>query len=69
MWKFAIINNRLGEIYYNVSKKGSIKFQGYCYVTAKEAAKMCNEERRCVGIDTQNSKIIYRNKKYKIVKV
>lgn len=67
-WNFAIINNRLGEIYYKKDKNGKVKFQGHCYVTDKEKKEMCSEEKRCIKEDIKGVKLIYRNKKYKLIK-
>ena len=64
-WNFAIINNRLGEIYYRKDKNGKIKVQGHCYVK-KEDFKT-KEELRAIEEDTKKGSIVYRNKKYKLV--
>lgn len=66
-WNFAIINNRLGEIYYKKDKNGKVKFQGHCYVTKKEIEAMSKQEKRCMEADIKKGRIIYRNKKYKLV--
>ncbi len=64
-WCFAKINNRLGEIYFEKKKSGQIKFLGHCYIK-KEDLKT-REERNDLKEDVKKFKIIYRNKKYKIV--
>jgi len=69
VWNFAIINNRLGEIYYDVDKKGKVEFRGHCYVTDKEKREMCSEERNYLKKDIEGVKLIYKNKKYRVVKL
>ena len=66
-WCFAIINSRLGEIYFDRKKTGQIKFLGHCYVK-KEDFKI-KEERNALEEDIKKFKIIYKNKKYKIIQI
>lgn len=35
-WCFAIINNKLAEIYFDKNKKETTKFKGHCYIQRKE---------------------------------
>ena len=65
MWNFAIINNRLGEIYFEEKKKGQIKFLGHCYVKREDFKT--KQEQKCIDKDIKKIRIIYRNKKYKSV--
>ena len=67
-WCFAIINNRLGEIYFKKDKNGKAKLQGHCYVRKEELKIKTKEELCAIKTDTAKGKIIYRNKKYKLVK-
>ena len=65
-WSFAIINNRLGEIYFDRNKNGKIKFLGHCYVKWDDFK--LKAELKAIDQDIKNAKFIYRNKKYKVVK-
>lgn len=65
-WCFAIINNKPGEIYFERSKSGRVKFWGHCYV-GKEDFKT-KEERSALEKDIKKFKIVYRNKNYKLIK-
>lgn len=65
-WSFAIINGKLGEIYFEKTKNGKTKLLGHCYVKKEEFKT--KEEQKCIDTDIKKSRIIYRNKKYKIVK-
>lgn len=67
-WCFAIINNRLGEIYFRKDKNGRAKLYGHCYVTKKEMKTKNKEELNCIKTDTAKGRIVYRNKKYKLIK-
>ena len=66
-WCFAIINNRLGEIYFDKKKNGQIKFLGHCYVKKEEFKT--KEEQCAIEEDIKKVKIIYKNKKYKLIRV
>jgi hypothetical protein len=65
-WNFAIINNRLGEIYYDKDKNGTNKFWGHCYVK-REDFKL-KIEQKAINQDTKRLRIVYRNEKYKLIK-
>jgi hypothetical protein len=64
-WCFATINNRLGEIYFEKKKTGRIKFLGHCYIK-KEDFKI-KKQRNVLEEDIKKFKIIYRNKKYRLI--
>ena len=64
-WCFAIVNNRLAEIYFDEKKKGQIKISGHCYVK-KEDFKT-KREQKWITQDTGRIRVVYRNKKYKLV--
>jgi hypothetical protein len=66
MWCFAMVNNRLAEIYFEKKKNGQIKFWGHCYV--KREDYKTQQEKRWIELDIKKVKLIYRNKKYKLVK-
>ncbi|MBU3965408.1 hypothetical protein KKG29_03925 [Patescibacteria group bacterium] len=63
-WCFAVINGKLGEIYFEKNKNGQINFLGHCYV--KREWFKTKQEQKCIGADVKKVKIIYRNKKYRI---
>lgn len=60
-WCFAIINNRLAELYFEKSKSG-IKFQGHCYVDRLEFK--LKSEQKSIDKDIAKFRFTYRNKKY-----
>ncbi len=64
-WCFAIINNKLGEIYFERKKTGRIKFLGHCLVEREDFT--VKQEQKCIDEDIKKVKIIYRNKNYKII--
>lgn len=67
-WCFATINNKLGEIYFEKNKKGRSKLYGHCYVSKEEIKTKTKEELRAIKSDTAKGRIVYRNKKYKLIK-
>lgn len=44
-WCFAIINNKLAEIYFE-KKKGKIKIEGHCYVKKEEFKTRAKMDKR-----------------------
>ena len=54
--------------YFKKMKNGKTKFQGHCYVTKKELEAMSKQEKRCMESDIKKGRIVYRNKKYKLIK-
>ena len=66
-WSFAIINGKLGEIYFEKTKTGKIKLEGYCYVKREDFTE--KEELAMLEEDIKKLKITYRNKKYRVVKI
>lgn len=63
-WSFAIINNRLAEIYFERTK-GEPKFLGHCYV--KQEEYKTKKEQNMIKKDLVNNQLVYRNGKYKRV--
>ena len=61
-WCFAIINNRIAEIYFEKNKK-EVKFLGHCYV--KESEYTLKEERDCIKKDIVKHRFTYRKGVYK----
>lgn len=64
-WCFAIINGRLGEIYFEKKKNDQIKFLGHCYVKREEFKT--KQEQKCINKDIKKTRVIYRNGKYKLI--
>jgi len=64
-WCFAIVNNRLAEIYFDETKKGP-KNIGHCYV--KKEDYKTKKEQRYIKEDTAKFRFVYRKGKYKRVK-
>jgi len=64
MWCFAIVNNRLAEIYFNKKKNGQINIWGHCFVNRKDYKT--KQEQKWIDLDTKKVKVIYRSKKYKL---
>jgi len=63
-WCFAIVNNKLAEIYFNKTKAGKPKIWGHCFVNRKDYKT--KQEQKWIDLDTKKVKVIYRNKKYKL---
>lgn len=61
-WCFAIINNKLAEIYFE-KRKGRIKFLGHCYV--KESEYTLKEEREWIKKDIVKVQLVYRKGTYR----
>ena len=61
-WCFAIVNNRLAEIYFERVRNSNPEILGYCYVR-KEDFRTKTEQRQ-IAKDSEHLKIIYRKKKY-----
>ena len=64
-WCFAKINGRSGEIYFDKNKNDRVKIIGHCYVKKEEFKT--KGELRDFDQETKKFKIIYRNRKYKII--
>ena len=60
-WCFALINNRLAEIYFERNKE-KIKFLGHCYV--KKSEFKTKSEQRWIDEDTEKFRFVYRKKNY-----
>lgn len=63
-WRFAIVNNKLAEIYFD-KKNDQIEIWGHCYV--KKEDYKTKEEQKWIEEDTRKIRVVYRNKKYKLV--
>ena len=62
-WRFALINNRLAEIYFEKNSKGKLKFRGHCYVKRSEYGT--KKEQKWIDADTAEMKFSYRKRKYR----
>lgn len=60
-WCFAIINGRLGEIYFE-KHAGKPKIRGHCYVDRNTFTK---REQKMIDSDIKTHRFTYRNKHYK----
>ena len=64
MWCFAIVNNKLAEIYFD-KKNSKVNIWAHCYVKKEEYKT--KEEQKWIKEDTENIRVVYRNKKYKLI--
>lgn len=64
-WCFAIVNNRLAEVYFDKTKTGKSKIWGHCYVKKEEYKTQ--REQKWIEEDTKRVRVVYRNKKYKLI--
>jgi hypothetical protein len=62
-WSFAIINNKLAEIYFERKKNGNVKFIGHCYVKREEYKT--KKEQNYIDKDIVCTKLLYRKGDYK----
>ena len=61
-WSFAMVNNRLAEIYFDHKKNGDPIMHAHCYV--KKVDFKTERDQRHIEIDTKRYRFTYRNKKY-----
>lgn len=59
-WCFAIVNNRLAEIYFK--SEGKKEILGHCYVYEKEYKT--KQEKKWIKEDTAKYKFEYKKEKY-----
>lgn len=64
-WCFAIVNNKLAEIYFEKKKNGKNGIFAHCYIKRKDFKT--KKERKQINEDTKRVKVIYRGKKYKLI--
>ncbi|MEK7104380.1 MAG: hypothetical protein AAB842_03210 [Patescibacteria group bacterium] len=65
-WCFAIVNNRLAEIFFEKGKRGA-KITGHCYVRIEEYKT--KQEQKWIKEDTAGLRFSYRNYRYKRIKI
>ncbi len=63
-WSFAIVNNKLAEIYFDRHKDGSQKITNHCYV--KKEDYKTKKEQKMIETDIKKFKVIYRRGEYKV---
>ena len=64
-WCFAIVNGKLAEIYFDKKKNDQPKIWGHCCVKRKDYKT--KQEQKWVDEDAKQGKVIYKNKKYKLI--
>ena len=62
MWSFALVNNRLAEVFFE-RKRGKNIFLGHAYV--KESEYTSKKEKRWIKEDIVKVRLVYRKGKYK----
>lgn len=65
-WCFAIVNNKLAEIYFD-ERKGQPKIIGHCYVKKEEYKT--KKEQDWIKEDTAKFQFVYRKGKYQRVQL
>lgn len=63
-WCFALVNNRLAEIYFD-KVKGKSKIVAHCYV--KRQDYRTKKEQKWIKQDTKKYRLIYQKGRYKMV--
>jgi len=61
-WSFAMVNNRLAEIYFDHKKNGDPIMHAHCYV--RKSGFKTKREQHHIETDTKRYRFTYRNKKY-----
>ena len=61
-WAFALINNRLSEIYFEKRGKKFV-MQGHCYIRREEFTT--KKELKEIGMDTKKHVLSYRTGRYR----
>ncbi len=62
MWSFALVNNRLAEIFFNKTPKGKVKIRGHCYVN--ETDYKTKKEQKWIKEDAARVRLTYNKGKY-----
>ncbi len=66
-WSFAIVNNKLAEIYFDRDKNGNQKITNHCYV--KKEDYKTKHEQKMIETDIKRIKVVYRKGEYKVIKI
>ncbi len=64
-WAFALINGRLAEFHFEISKGKFYMTYGHCYV--KRSEYKTKKEHRWIDRDTEKYRFTYHDKKYRKV--
>ena len=64
-WAFALINGRLAEFHYEISKRKFYMSYGHCYVKREEYKT--KKEQRWIDKDTEKYRFTYQKGKYRKV--
>ena len=62
-WSFALVNNKLAEIYFDHTKNSAPLMRGHCYVNVKEYTT--KREQKWIETDTKKYQFSYRSGKYR----
>lgn len=65
-WCFAKVNNKLAEIFFDDDKPLKSKIFGHCYIKREEYKT--KREQKMIDEDIKKVRVVFRNKKYKLVK-
>ncbi|TSC86402.1 MAG: Uncharacterized protein G01um101416_675 [Microgenomates group bacterium Gr01-1014_16] len=63
-WSFAIINNKLAEVFFDKTRNG-INFHNHCYVKKSEYTN--KEELKQLEKDIQKVRLTYKNHQYHLL--
>lgn len=61
-WCFAIVNNKLAEIYFEKKKNGKVSFYGHCYVKKSDYTTI--KEKQWIEEDTKAFRFAHHSGKY-----
>ncbi len=64
-WSFALVNNRLAEIFFETSKKS--KIFAHCYI--KRSEYKTKKEKDWIAEDTKRTRFVYRKGRYQRIKI
>ena len=64
-WCFALINNRLAEIFFEKNSKGENNIIGHCHV--KREKYPTKREQKWIDQDTAKFKFSYRQGEYRLI--
>ncbi len=66
-WCFGKVNNRLAEVYFDDDKPLKSRVFGHFYV--KQENYKTKKEQKMIEKDLKKVRIVYRNKKYKLIEM
>ena len=65
-WCFALVNNRLAEVYFNETRRGP-RITGHCYVKMEDFSTA--KEKKWIKKDTEKLRFIFRKRRYKRINI